>query len=130
MEAPDDRKEMVGVYGTLRAGGSNHFRMRGAEWIGTAKISGSLYRIDWYPGMVLGGDGEVRGEIYRVDARVLAELDDFEGVSADEEGGEYRRVRTPARLADGSLLKVWVWEWLGPCDEGMRIPSGDWLLAD
>ncbi|MEO8614231.1 MAG: gamma-glutamylcyclotransferase family protein, partial [Luteolibacter sp.] len=44
---------MVFVYGTLRRGGSNHFRMDGAEFITAGRIAGRMYKIDWYPGLVL-----------------------------------------------------------------------------
>jgi gamma-glutamylaminecyclotransferase len=115
--------EMVFVYGTLRCGGSNHFRMAGAEFVAAATVRGRLYQIEWYPGLVLDESaGEVLGEVYQVSGFLLERLDDFEG-------GEYRRVLTQAQCGGGhrSLLSAWIWEWLGPCDEKNRIISGDWL---
>ena len=113
----EDSRERVGVYGTLRRGGSQHRRMAGAEWIGACDVRARMYRIDWYPGVVLDDDaGCVRVEVYAVDARLLAELDAFEGP-------EYRRVRCRGADAPG----FWMWEWLGACDEGQRIAGGDWL---
>lgn len=127
MQSP---RETVFVYGTLRRGASNHFRMDGAEFVAAASARGRLYRIDWFPGLLLdGAAGVIRGEVFAVGADLLAELDRFEGVSADEnQGGEYRRVRTPVTTESGKTLAAWVWEWLGPVDESMRVNSGDWLL--
>jgi gamma-glutamylcyclotransferase (GGCT)/AIG2-like uncharacterized protein YtfP len=115
----------VFVYGTLRRGGSNHFRMEGGSFLGEATVSGRLYKIDWYPGLVLDPAGDpIPGEIFEVGVAQLAALDAFEGVSAAEvEGNEYRRVETIAQLAQGPMT-VWVWEWIGPVEEASRI--GEW----
>jgi len=122
-------REFVFVYGTLRRGGSNHFRMDGAEFITEGRISGKLYRISWYPGLVLDAAGDdIVGEVYSVDLEMLGNLDAFEGVSAGEtEDSGYRRVRTTVTRADGEILSAWVWEWLGAVDERQRLGHGDWL---
>lgn len=116
----------VFVYGTLRRDGSNHFRMEGGAFLGAATVRGRLYKIDWYPGLVLDPAGDpVPGEIFEVGSGQLAALDEFEGVSAAEvEGSEYRRVETIAQTPQGPVT-VWVWEWIGPVKEADRI--GDWL---
>jgi gamma-glutamylaminecyclotransferase len=123
--------ELVFVYGTLRRGGSNAFRMDGAEFVAPGKVAGSLYAISWYPGLVVGGGGEtVDGDLFRVPAGQLAALDEFEGISANEiEGAEYRRVKAGVATDDGRMLSAWVYEWIGPVEESKRIPSGDWLEA-
>ena len=124
----DTGSELVFVYGTLRRGGSNAIRMDGAEFVGPATVGGALYRISWYPGLVLDGDGRVTGEIYRVGAEQLRALDEFEGLAAGEiEGSEYRRVRVEADAGDDEVVEVWVYEWKGAFDEDERIQSGDWL---
>ena len=113
----------VFVYGTLRRGGSNHFRMDGTEFVTTGTVNGRLYQIDWYPGLVLDETGdEVIGEIYQVSPGLMEKLDAFEGK-------QYRRVRVEVDCGGDqrSSLSAWVWEWLGPCDENHRITSGDWL---
>jgi gamma-glutamylcyclotransferase (GGCT)/AIG2-like uncharacterized protein YtfP len=111
----------VFVYGTLRRGGSNHFRMEDADFIAAGTVRGRLYRIDWYPGLVLdAGADEITGELYRVPPAVMNALDRYEGDS-------YRRVQAQVRLGDGRMLAAWVWEWLGPVDESRRITGGDWL---
>ncbi|HEX5790142.1 MAG TPA: gamma-glutamylcyclotransferase family protein [Luteolibacter sp.] len=115
---------IIFVYGTLRPGGSNHFRMDGARFVAAATVRGALYRIDWYPAIVLADDaGEVHGEIFAVSPTQLAALDDYEGP-------EYRRVRTQAAAADGTLHEVWIWEWCGETLGRTPIPGGDWLKCE
>jgi len=118
----------VFVYGTLRQRGSNHFRMAGSRFVCGGRVKGRLYRIYWYPGLVMDPDGGcVIGEVYDVTGDQLRELDVFEGLSAGEtEGSEYRRVLIEV-TDDGKATHAWVWEWLGPVDEARLIASGDWL---
>jgi len=121
--------QLVFVYGTLRRGGSNHFRLAGAEFVTAGTITGRMYRIDWYPGLVLDDAGdEIHGEVYLVDPEQLAALDLFEGLSAGEiTGSEYRRVPTIVVCQDSQTLTAWVWEWCGIVDETQRLADGDWL---
>lgn len=130
-EAVDER-ELVFVYGTLRRGGSNAFRMDGAAFRGTARVEGGLHVITWYPGLTLKSDGEwVIGELYKVGSEQLRALDEFEGLSAGEiEGSEYRRVKVLAHLyelPEEETLWAWTYEWKGPVDPEKKVASGDWL---
>ena len=119
MSAP----ELVFVYGTLRRGGSNHFRMAGATFHSVGTVKARLYHIDWFPGIVLGpGADAVIGEVFAVPPAVLGALDAFEGP-------EYRRVRVEVHGEATRMPEVWIWEWLGPVDESRRIPHGDWLAV-
>ena len=126
-------RELVFVYGTLRRGGSNAFRMKGAKRIGRGYVSGKLYTISWYPGLVLeSAGGIVIGEVFRVGPEQMRALDEFEGLAAGEiEGSEYRRVKVEciieaAAMDDAEM--VWVYEWKGGVDEDRHIPSGDWIV--
>ncbi len=121
--------QLVFVYGTLRRGGSNHFRMVGAEFIAAATVAGRMYRIDWYPGLVLDDKGaEIHGEVYAVEPELLAVLDVFEGLSAGEiRGSEYHRIHATVMRRDSQPVTAWVWEWIGITDEASRISDGDWL---
>jgi gamma-glutamylcyclotransferase (GGCT)/AIG2-like uncharacterized protein YtfP len=115
----------VFVYGTLRRGGSNHFRMDGAEFVMQGVVRGRLYGIDWYPGLVADQSaGWVTGELYQVSAAHLAALDDFEGP-------EYTRgiVNAHPPGGDGPPCQAWAWLWTGGTDESRRIAGGDWLAA-
>ena len=66
--------------------------------------------------------GLVTGEIFMVDADILADLDEFEGSG-------YRRVKIAVDVGEGagSAVEAWIWEWIGNVDETSRIVSGDWL---
>jgi len=115
--------ETVFVYGTLRRGASNHFRMAGAEFVAAATARGRLYRIDWYPGFVPdGGAGPVAGEVYRVFPELLRALDDFEG-------GEYHRLRLEVSCLEVGMppLDAWIWVWAGAVCDSRLLPHGDWL---
>jgi len=123
-------RELVFVYGTLRRGGTNHFRISGADLVAEGTVKGRIYRISWYPGLVLGDEGQVKGEVYSVDAAQLLELDAFEGLSAGEvEGSEYRRVKAVVFRPDGKTIPAWVWEWIGPFDVKDLLAQGDWIAV-
>ncbi|HEU4404492.1 MAG TPA: gamma-glutamylcyclotransferase family protein [Polyangiaceae bacterium] len=68
------------VYGSLLRGERNHGRMKGARFLGPARTLPryALYHLGNYPGMTAGA-GVVEGELYEVDAGLLAALDAFEG---------------------------------------------------
>jgi gamma-glutamylcyclotransferase (GGCT)/AIG2-like uncharacterized protein YtfP len=120
--------EPVFVYGTLRRGGSNHFRMDGAEFVGGGVIAGTIFKIDWYPALVLGGERSVKGELYRVSAGQLRALDVFEGIVPGEgESREYRRVKVEVTLDSGETESAWVWEWIGDLTSAVALDTGDWL---
>jgi len=124
--------QLVFVYGTLRRGGSNHFRMEGADFISPGTVTGMLYRIGWYPGLVLDEAGdEIHGEVFSVGPELLAALDVFEGISAGEvDGSEYRRVHVTVMQRNSQPINAWVWEWLGQTDESQRLKDGDWLKEE
>jgi gamma-glutamylcyclotransferase (GGCT)/AIG2-like uncharacterized protein YtfP len=119
--------EHLWVYGTLRHGCSNphaDLLRRSALYLGSARVQARLYRIDWYPGIRLGGEPEewVTGDLFQIaDPIVLPELDQYEG------SNEYRRVHAEAELPNGTRLRCWVYEYLGGVSESHRIASGDWL---
>ena len=82
------------------------------------KESGKLYKVDWYPGMVLGGKTRVLGDVYEVDSKHLDELDRYEG-------NEYKRVW--ARIySDDSYCSAMVWEYRLKTDSLPLISNGDW----
>lgn len=126
----------VFVYGTLRKGGSNHFRMSGSEFIGSARVRAKIYRIDTHPALIfpalkLGSDSWVLGEIYRVSEVQLRELDAYEGISErHQQPHEYRRVLAKVEMESGAETDAWVWEWNLPVDHMQPLPEGDWLLYE
>ncbi len=88
------------VYGTLKRGHGNHHWLAGAPFLGEAVLPDVvLHDLGPFP-MAVPGEGQVRGEVYAVDAAGLARLDRLEG---------YPRLydRRPLPLADGR--RAWVY---------------------
>ena len=109
------------VYGTLRPGASNSWRMRGAKYLGESQVAARLYRISWYPALRLDKSEAnwVHGAIYEVNDELLRELDLYEGE-------DYRRVRTLVKTMQTSL-NIQLWEYATSPNQGEWIQSGDWL---
>lgn len=85
----------VFVYGTLRRGGWNHYRIQqAAEQVVDAKTSGSIYHNGSYP-YLFEGEGTVRGELVfikpRFYKRAMQELDGMEGYSPNRRHNHYDR---------------------------------------
>jgi len=111
------------IYGTLKRGCRNHSVMRGAEFAGQAATEPAYLLVNCgaYPGLVRAA-GErtgvsVRGELYRVDGALLAELDRFEGVPSDY-------VRAMVRLADGSEAQTYLY---ARSTAGMELCGAEWV---
>ncbi|MBJ3814102.1 gamma-glutamylcyclotransferase [Shimwellia pseudoproteus] len=105
------------VYGSLRRKQGNSHWMTNAQLLGTHSIENyALYSIGHYPGAVP-GEGHVTGEVYRVDAATLSELDALRTTA-----GEYSRhlIQTPYGSA-------WMYVYQRPVEGLRRIESGDWL---
>jgi gamma-glutamylcyclotransferase (GGCT)/AIG2-like uncharacterized protein YtfP len=117
-------KQLVFVYGTLRSGGAGAMAVRfpTAKFIAEAKVSGRLYDLGAYPGLLLNAaDSLVLGEVYEVDDETLNELDEFEATS------HYQRRQAEISLGANSRI-CWTYE---PKPEFYAprtlITSGDWL---
>lgn len=89
----------VFVYGTLRRGQERDInRLRPApRWLGLATARGLLHQLGSYPGVVLGGAGLVRGEVYAINAELELQLDLIEGVGPAP-GDEYIKREIVVRL--------------------------------
>ena len=124
-------KTLVFVYGALRKGASNAWRMERARFVGEATVKGTLVKVDWYPGLVLEGDTMVAGEVYEVDEQNLKELDEFEGVGIeDARNDEYKRVTVEVQLKEAESRTCQIYEWqLGTSDYEV-VSNGDWLTVD
>lgn len=118
----------VFVYGTLRQGQSNDInRYRPVpRYQGQAFIAGTLYDLGPYPGLILGGLGLVKGEVYEITLDLEAQLDRLEDV-APSSSGEYERRFVEISLLDRQV-RCLVYEINPDFVRGRRsIPSGDWL---
>ncbi len=84
-EKPESEpRHLVFVYGTLKAGGSNHGWMENQQLVGPARTRPgfTLYSLGDYPGLVASAEDTegVTGELWAVTSDCLARLDVFEGV--------------------------------------------------
>jgi gamma-glutamylcyclotransferase (GGCT)/AIG2-like uncharacterized protein YtfP len=108
------------VYGTLMRGEANAARLFGARYLAPARtVAGFvLVVLDGYPGMCRGGGGTVTGELYSVDRRMFAALDQFEGHPT-------LFCRSTIALSSGGLAEAY----LAPAAMARTapvIPDGDW----
>lgn len=108
------------VYGTLMRGEVNAHHLVSARPVGPARTIAAftLVALQGYPGLRPGGTTSVKGELYLVDAGVLAALDEFEGHPT-----LFRRSRIS--LAGGGEAEAY----LVPEGQGWGAPvivGGDW----
>lgn len=96
---------LVFVYGTLRSGQRNDINLKTPSplFVGMAKVKGQLYSRGWYPGIRLGGEQWVEGEVYNISPALLAQLDELEEISP-EPTSEYQRVRTEVACGEHQLM--------------------------
>jgi gamma-glutamylcyclotransferase (GGCT)/AIG2-like uncharacterized protein YtfP len=117
-------KHLVFVYGTLRRGGVRAMPdiFPGAKFVGDAKVSGRLYDLGAYPGLLIDEAGaSVVGEVYEIDDEILSKLDEIEASSY------YVRRRVEVSVGDDKMT-CWVYE-PNPELYSLRalITSGDWI---
>lgn len=77
-----DRVFHLFTYGTLQAGaGPRHPLLNPCERVGTGTVQGTLYDLGEFPALLLSGNTEVPGEIWRCPVQRLRALDEYEGVT-------------------------------------------------
>lgn len=124
--------DLLFVYGTLRRGSDHANAMRLAQesaWLGTATLTGTLYRVSWHPALVLRGSDTITGDLLRLHApaQSLPWLDAFESCGPDDPlPHDYRREQAQATTANGKVAAL-VYVWNLPVTGLERIASGDWL---
>ena len=120
-----DGRSHVFVYGTLRRGFSNHRFLTGARFVGPGRTAEShgLYLEDGIPYLAAGeGRYPVVGEVYAVDAAILAGLDELE---------EHPRVyaRRPAAIVLDDGRRLVAWAYFADEPRGAPLASGDFADA-
>jgi gamma-glutamylcyclotransferase (GGCT)/AIG2-like uncharacterized protein YtfP len=125
------------VYGTLMSGFDGHFAQylrKNASLLGEATCQGYLYKISYYPGLVIPEESPpeavVYGELYELsgtaDGNFWAVLDEYEGVPTETlVGDEYVR-REIAVSMGGKALSAWAYVYTGPV-EGPPLATGRFL---
>lgn len=120
MNQPKDypQKTIVGVYGTLKKGGSNHGLLSDSQFIGLASTlpAYSLVSMGGYPGL-LPGEDTVLLELYEVDDKTLYYLDALEG-----HPNYYRRELIEVITEKGEKGEAWVYHLASPEKYAKREP--------
>lgn len=131
--------EHLFVYGTLMSAAADPMGIAArarlsqeAIRVAPAVVTGALYDLGRYPGLVAGGasGNVVHGEVVKLHdpARSLVWLDAYESI--DPRPGahnEYVRDEIPVTLEDGSSVAAWVYRYILDADGFPLIPSGRWL---
>lgn len=99
---PPHRRHVF-VYGTLRRGEVRDInRLQPAPaFVGMARVQAVLYDLGPYPGLLLGGQGWVTGEVYAISAELERQLDTIEDVWP-EPTGEYSKREVAVQLRPGA----------------------------
>lgn len=125
--------EYLFVYGTLRrdcSTGAHETYLQGAEFIARAKLRGRLYRVSYYPALVLDINANwVLGEVYRLrDSQQLQVLDRYEECTYPPQAGqEYQRRKADVQTDGGERLNAWIYVYQRVPDGLQQIHSGDFL---
>jgi len=133
----DNEVSLVFVYGTLLSGECNHETyLADSERVGgPARLAAQLWDTSrGYPAVVLDANGQaaaryVRGELYRVTPGTLARLDELEDYYGRGAMNEYERIEAEVEVdgeAAGARHRAWVYIYMSPPPQGLRIDSGDW----
>ncbi len=92
--------DKVFVYGTLKKKFSNHIYLGNSKFLGKDTIEGfELHRCNNGIPFIINGEGEVTGEVYKINRKTLQTLDWLEG-----EGQFYKRI-----LVNTMFGMVWVY---------------------
>lgn len=122
----------VFVYGTLLRGEANHYLLERAECVAADAVAKGLALYVTHPRAAFPyaqrtePNGRVRGEVWRVDAATLVQLDRLEGVASGHYMRELRDVHDLGRPVDAPPLRAWVYIAAEPLRRCARIPSGSW----
>ena len=94
----------VFVYGTLRQGDDNDITQLtpAPQWIAPATLAGAMYHLGAYPGVVLGGEGTVQGEVYAITPELERQLDEIEELYPQQKDEYFKRMVT-VLVSEGPL---------------------------
>jgi len=120
------------VYGTLLSKSNNEFAKylkSNSLLVNEATCQGQLYRISWYPGMILSTNPNdvVFGQLLEIigdTEDVFGKLDDYEGMDqTNKEQNEYRREIINVQCKN-QTYKSWAYLYAKPLDSFERITNG------
>jgi gamma-glutamylcyclotransferase (GGCT)/AIG2-like uncharacterized protein YtfP len=126
----DDRKELVFLYGALRRGGPENYRMAEAEFVCPALVQGRLYEIHESPALITSTSGGfVMGDLYRCDTDLLGQIASAELPDGERKAGRFRKVIAKVRPYNLGQAEIdaWTWEWTGSSQGHPVLSVGDWM---
>lgn len=116
------------VYGTLRRGQANDINrlLPAPRYVGQGVITGVMYHLGAYPGVVLGPGGTVTGEVYAIEPALERVLDEIEEIYPQQKDEYFKR---EVRVTAGDRqLDCLVYEINVEYVKGRPvIASGDWV---
>jgi gamma-glutamylcyclotransferase (GGCT)/AIG2-like uncharacterized protein YtfP len=121
--------ERIFVYGTLLPGLCRHYAMQGSRSLGRGTITGLLYDLGPYPAVVHGA-GKVWGEVFEVDATVLAALDAIEAFYSDAPADKSEYIREEASVClveTNTSISAWFYRFNRSIAGKRHIEHGDYL---
>ena len=116
------------VYGTLRQGDDNDITQLqpAPRFIGHACVKGVMVHLGGYPGVTLGGDKDIVGEVYAVSHQLAQWLDTIESEYPEQPDAYAKRFTTV--VVDGLSLSCFMDEINPAYTVGKPvIASGDWV---
>jgi gamma-glutamylcyclotransferase (GGCT)/AIG2-like uncharacterized protein YtfP len=108
---------------------------REARSLGPARVTGRLYDLGEYPGLVLSSDPRdvVHGELFELGnpRPTLRWLDDYEGLRpGGATAGEYSRPQIPVMYEEGSIagasVDAWAYVYMRRVSAALRVAKGRW----
>lgn len=124
------------VYGSLRSGFQSpayEYISRFFTLVGNAKVKGKLVDMGAYPaGVPTDEERYIVGELYQIKHRnefswAMGQLDDYEGVNAEEEQERLYGREVTDVIAGDMTLQAWIYWYLGDTTGRPVIECGDML---
>ncbi len=124
------------VYGSLRSGFQSpayEYISRFFTLVGDAKVKGKLVDMGAYPaGVPTDEERYIVGELYQIKHRnefswAMGQLDDYEGVNAEEEQERLYGREVTDVIAGDMTLQAWIYWYLGDTTGRPVIECGDML---
>lgn len=110
----------VFVYGSLKQGFGNHRHLEGQELLGTGTLKGfDMFSLGPFPA-IQPGQGNVNGELYRVDEDAFRCLDRLEGHPV-----MYCREPSIINDSNGEKVEAWVYVYQGMVSPDEQVGE-DW----
>jgi gamma-glutamylcyclotransferase (GGCT)/AIG2-like uncharacterized protein YtfP len=111
--------QILFVYGSLRPNEvASLLEDPDTDYLGQAEIYGTLHDLGWYPGVTLGGNSTVHGDLFRIKTDTLSKrLDAYEGYPSLFD-------RKQTETTEG--LPVFVYTYNYDVYDDIVVESGDW----